>query len=95
MATPEDQAREHIDQVLERAGWTFWVYILLYGVSRFAIEFFRGDPRGATMGFSTSQWISMALVPLSIVMLAALSRARPSSASAAAATPARGKKRGR
>ena len=50
-------------------GWTFWVYILLYAVSRFVIEFFRGDPRGATMGFSTSQLISLALVPLAFVML--------------------------
>ena len=80
------------------AGWTFWVYILLYGISRFAIEFFRGDPRGANMGFSTSQWISMALVPLSLVMLFALSRQRPDPEPApagATTAPARKKKRGR
>ena len=28
------------------AGRTFWLYVLLYGVSRFIIEFFRGDDRG-------------------------------------------------
>jgi phosphatidylglycerol:prolipoprotein diacylglycerol transferase len=60
-----------------RAGWTWWIYILLYGISRFFIEFFRGDPRGFTMGFSTSQWISMGLVPLSIVMIAVLWRRTP------------------
>jgi prolipoprotein diacylglyceryltransferase len=61
------------------------------------IEFYRGDPRGATMGFSTSQWISMALVPLSLVMIAVLSRKEPAPAPAAdtAAPPARRKKRGR
>jgi phosphatidylglycerol:prolipoprotein diacylglycerol transferase len=78
-----------------RAGWTFWVYILLYGVSRFVIEFYRGDPRGATMGFSTSQWISMALVPLSLVMLFVLARQRPDPEPApAGATTARKRKRG-
>ena len=56
------------------AGRTFWSYILLYGVSRFIIEYFRGDPRGFNGGFSTSQWISIVLVPLSVVMLAWLSR---------------------
>jgi len=80
-----------------RAGWTFWVYILLYGISRFVIEFYRGDPRGATMGFSTSQWISMVLVPLSLVMIGLLWRKAPAPAAAAgdAPPPARRKKRGR
>ena len=27
-------------------GRTFWLYMLLYGVSRFVIEFYRGDDRG-------------------------------------------------
>ena len=27
-------------------GRTFWSYMLLYGISRFIIEFYRGDPRG-------------------------------------------------
>jgi phosphatidylglycerol:prolipoprotein diacylglycerol transferase len=56
-------------------GRTFWLYILLYAVSRFIIEFFRGDPRGAVGTFSTSQFISILLVPLSIVMLVYLKRA--------------------
>ena len=46
-----------------RSGLTFWVYILLYAVSRFVVEMFRGDPRGMTMGFSTSQFISLAAGP--------------------------------
>jgi len=56
------------------AGRTFWLYILLYAISRFIIEFFRGDPRGSVGVFSTSQFISILLAPLAIVMLVRLSR---------------------
>jgi phosphatidylglycerol---prolipoprotein diacylglyceryl transferase len=56
------------------AGRTFWLYMALYGVSRFIIEFFRGDERGTVFMFSTSQFISVVLVPLAIVMLVMLSR---------------------
>jgi phosphatidylglycerol:prolipoprotein diacylglycerol transferase len=50
-------------------GRTFWRFVFLYGVSRFVIEYFRGDDRGMAGMFSTSQLISMVLVPLSVVML--------------------------
>jgi phosphatidylglycerol:prolipoprotein diacylglycerol transferase len=56
-------------------GRTFWLYMLLYGISRFIIEFFRGDDRGVMMGVSTSQFVSLVVVPLAIVMLVRL-RAR-------------------
>lgn len=56
------------------AGRTFWLYMILYGVSRFIIEFFRGDERGMVGIFSTSQFISIVLVPVAIVMLFVLSR---------------------
>jgi phosphatidylglycerol---prolipoprotein diacylglyceryl transferase len=56
-------------------GRTFWLYMLLYGVSRFVIEFYRGDPRGTVFDvMSTSQFISVILVPLSLAMLYYLSR---------------------
>jgi phosphatidylglycerol---prolipoprotein diacylglyceryl transferase len=55
-------------------GRTFWLYMLLYGVSRYIIEMFRGDPRGSVGMFSTSQFISLLIVPLAVVMLAYLSR---------------------
>ena len=56
-------------------GRTFWGYMLVYGLSRFIIEFFRGDPRGMVFGnVSTSQFISLLIVPLSIVMLYWLAR---------------------
>jgi phosphatidylglycerol:prolipoprotein diacylglycerol transferase len=40
-------------------GQVFLSYILLYSLFRFAIEFYRGDPRGFWLFFSTSQWISL------------------------------------
>ena len=51
------------------AGRTFWQFVLMYAVSRFVIEFFRGDDRGMVALFSTSQMISLVLAPLSLVML--------------------------
>src|SRR6266487_2107478 len=57
------------------AGRTFWLYMLLYAVSRFIIEFYRGDERGMVFMFSTSQFISLLLAPLALVMLVYLSRA--------------------
>jgi len=55
-------------------GRTFWGYMLLYAISRFIIEFYRGDERGMIMGVSTSQFISLILAPLSVIMLVRLSR---------------------
>jgi phosphatidylglycerol:prolipoprotein diacylglycerol transferase len=59
------------------AGRTFWLYMFLYAVSRFVIEIYRGDPRGAVLGFSTSQFISLVLAPLSLIMLAWLAKTTP------------------
>jgi len=56
------------------AGRTFWLYMLLYSISRFIIEFYRGDERGAVGVFSTSQFISLILAPLAIGMLIYLRR---------------------
>lgn len=76
----------------ERLGWpvlgrpfpgrTFWGYIFLYGCSRFVVEIYRGDPRGVVpgTGLTTSQFISVILVPLSLIMLFVLSRRSPSPA---------------
>jgi phosphatidylglycerol---prolipoprotein diacylglyceryl transferase len=59
-------------------GRTFWGYMLLYAVSRFIIEFYRGDVRGTVDFFgsvlSTSQFVSVVLVPLSLAMLFYLGR---------------------
>jgi phosphatidylglycerol---prolipoprotein diacylglyceryl transferase len=59
-------------------GRTFWSYMLLYGVSRFIIEFYRGDSRGVItvlqQPLSTSQFVSLLLVPVSLGMLVYLGR---------------------
>jgi phosphatidylglycerol:prolipoprotein diacylglycerol transferase len=59
------------------AGRTFWAYMFLYAVSRYVIEIYRGDPRGAILGFSTSQFISLVLAPLSLIMLTWLAKTTP------------------
>jgi phosphatidylglycerol---prolipoprotein diacylglyceryl transferase len=56
------------------AGRTFWLYMLLYSVSRFVIEFYRNDERGSVGPFSTSQFVSVILAPLAIGMLFYLGR---------------------
>jgi prolipoprotein diacylglyceryltransferase len=52
--------------------------MLLYAISRFIIEIYRGDSRGIInfIGnpLSTSQFVSVLLVPLSLVMLVYLGR---------------------
>jgi phosphatidylglycerol:prolipoprotein diacylglycerol transferase len=59
-------------------GRTFWLYILLYGISRFIIEFFRGDDRGMILGVSTSQFVSLVAIPLAVAILLRLrNRALP------------------
>ena len=56
-------------------GRTFWGYVLLYGIARFIIEFYRGDERGTMFDvLSTSQFLSILVVPLSLVMLLWLRR---------------------
>src|SRR5438067_427787 len=56
------------------AGRTFWLYMLLYSITRFIIEFYRGDERGTVGIFSTSQFISIVLAPLAVGMLVYLAR---------------------
>ena len=49
--------------------------MLLYAISRYVIEFYRGDPRGMVLRHvSTSQFISLILAPLSLAMLVWLAR---------------------
>ncbi len=56
-------------------GRTFWLYILLYAISRFLVEMFRGDPRGMVFDMSTSQFVSLLVLPIALVMLIRLRRA--------------------
>ena len=57
--------------VLKRSkisGTTFCTYLISYAFWRFAIEFFRSDPRGSFFGLSTSQFISILLLLVGIVL---------------------------
>lgn len=50
------------------------MYLLLYGVGRFMIEFLRGDERGGILGLSTSQFISIFIVIFAVGMIAVVRR---------------------
>ncbi len=57
-------------------GKLFWVYILLYAITRSIIEFFRGDHRGTLLGglLSTSQTIGIVMALVAVFMLFYLKR---------------------
>jgi phosphatidylglycerol---prolipoprotein diacylglyceryl transferase len=49
-------------------GQTLLAFTVAYGIARFLLEYLRDDPeRGSVFGFSTSQFISLALVPLAAI----------------------------
>lgn len=52
-------------------GQVAWIYIILYSVMRFIVEFFRGDERGFVLNglLSTSQLISLILIPFAVSMM--------------------------
>lgn len=45
------------------------IYLLLYGIGRFLIEFLRNDYRGAVGFLSTSQFISVFIVALGVTLM--------------------------
>ncbi len=46
------------------------IYLCIYSVLRFNLEFLRGDSiRGIFLGLSTSQWISLAVFPVALILL--------------------------
>jgi phosphatidylglycerol:prolipoprotein diacylglycerol transferase len=49
-------------------GQVFTVFLALYAIGRFVLEFFRDDDRGGGLGLSTSQLIGLALVALAVVL---------------------------
>lgn len=50
-------------------GKTAALYLINYGVGRFVIEFFRADYRGEVGIFSTSQFISLFVVAIGLVLM--------------------------
>ena len=63
-------------------GKLFWVYLLLYSVMRFIVEFYRDDPRGWVIphALSTAQAIGIPAAFLAVYML--LRKKNPSSSAA-------------
>lgn len=51
-------------------GALLGIYLICYSIIRFTLEFLRGDAeRGIVFGVSTSQWISLLLIPIGIYLL--------------------------
>lgn len=51
-------------------GTSLGIYFISYGIMRFVLEFFRGDTiRGIWLTLSTSQWISLILVPVGVFLV--------------------------
>ena len=53
----------------KHVGDTGYVYMLLYGVGRFMLEFLRNDNRGGVGALSTSQFISIFIVTAAVLLL--------------------------
>jgi phosphatidylglycerol:prolipoprotein diacylglycerol transferase len=49
-------------------GQVFLWFLGLYGLARFALEFLRADDRGALLGLSTSQLISLAIIATALAI---------------------------
>jgi len=49
-------------------GQIIYSYLMIYGVARFVIEFWRDDPRGQLFGLSTSQFISVFMFALGLAL---------------------------
>ncbi len=58
----------------KKVGDTGFLYMLLYGVGRFCIEFLRNDSRGTVGIFSTSQFISLFIVAAALLLFSWKSR---------------------
>jgi phosphatidylglycerol:prolipoprotein diacylglycerol transferase len=59
-------------------GQVLLVMCFLYGVARFFLEYLRDDPeRGQALGFSTSQLISLILVPIAAIAYSVLRKPAP------------------
>jgi phosphatidylglycerol:prolipoprotein diacylglycerol transferase len=49
-------------------GQVIYAYLMIYSVVRFTIEFWRDDPRGHVLWLSTSQFISIILFALGLIL---------------------------
>jgi phosphatidylglycerol:prolipoprotein diacylglycerol transferase len=57
----------------QKPGRIIGLYLIYYAGMRFLMEFLRGDNlRGSLLGMSTSQWISLALIPVGILLMSGI-----------------------
>lgn len=56
------------DRKERKNGRIFSLYLIIYSVGRFLIEYLRDDPRGSVSIFSTSQFISLFIVIIGILL---------------------------
>ncbi|WP_032123571.1 prolipoprotein diacylglyceryl transferase [Clostridium amazonitimonense] len=56
------------DKKNSKHGRVFSLYIILYSIGRFFIEFLRDDPRGAVGVFSTSQFIGIITLIIGLIL---------------------------
>ncbi|OFI05487.1 prolipoprotein diacylglyceryl transferase [Clostridium acetireducens DSM 10703] len=56
------------DKKSNKKGRVFGLYLILYSVGRFFVEFLRGDPRGNVNFLSTSQFISIFVLVAGIII---------------------------
>ncbi|MBR5948439.1 MAG: prolipoprotein diacylglyceryl transferase [Clostridia bacterium] len=62
----------YVGKQLKR-GSVLFLYMILYGIERFVLEYFRYDEiRGIFLGLSTSQWISIAMVVIGVIGMAVM-----------------------
>lgn len=45
------------------------MYLILYGIGRFAIEFLRADPRRTALGLTSNQYVSIAFVAVGLFLI--------------------------
>lgn len=45
------------------------MYLVLYGIGRFAIEFLRADPRRTALGLTSNQYVSMAFLAVGLFLI--------------------------
>ena len=56
---------------VRKKGSILGIYLICYSIIRFSLEFLRGDvERGIILNVSTSQWISLLLIPIGIYLIA-------------------------
>jgi len=70
-----------LDKKVKKKGVLAGIYMVLYSIGRFVIEFFRNDPRGTIFGLSTSQFFGIIALIIGIVVIIAGNKAniaRPS-----------------